>query len=62
MQKFISYEKLSKKNKKEHDKRKRASWGELNPITRKVESKKVYNRKRTAMRDYDTYGGFAFAV
>lgn len=45
MQKFISYEKLSKKKKKEIDQSKREDWGNTNPITRIKESKKVYSRK-----------------
>ena len=45
MQKFISYEKLSKKRKKEIDRSKREDWGNINPITRIKESKKVYSRK-----------------
>ena len=46
MEKFIPYEKLSKKEKRKLDLAKRNTWGELNPVTRKAENCKVYNRKR----------------
>lgn len=45
MHKFISYEKLSKKKKKEIDQLKREDWGSINPIIRIKESKKNYSRK-----------------
>jgi hypothetical protein len=32
---FKSYEKMSKKEKKEHNNRQRKTWGALSPITRK---------------------------
>ena len=47
MEKFIPYEKRSKKEQRKFDAMKRGSWGDVNPVSRKVESKKVYNRKRT---------------
>ena len=47
MEKFIPYEKLSKKEKRKMDLAKRQTWGKLNPVTRKPENSKAYNRKRT---------------
>jgi len=47
MEKFIPYEKLSKKEKRKLDLARRQTWGELNPVTRKPENSKAYNRKRT---------------
>ena len=47
MEKFIPYEKLSKKEKRKIDQARRQTWGELNPVTRKPENSKVYTRKRT---------------
>ena len=35
MEKFIPYEKLSKKKQRELDLKRRGSWGGLNPVTRK---------------------------
>lgn len=46
MDKFVPYEKLSKSKKRELNSKKRNTWGTLNPGTRKIESKKRYNRKR----------------
>ena len=46
MEKFIPYEKLSKKEKRKMDLAKRQTWGELNPVTRKPENSKAYNRNR----------------
>ena len=46
MEKFIPYEKLSKKGKRKLDLAKRQTWGELNPVTRKPENSKAYNRNK----------------
>ena len=46
MARFISYEKLPKKKQHELDRQKRGSWNGLNPVTRKPEDSKVYNRKK----------------
>lgn len=46
MEKFVPYEKMSKKEKRKLDLAKRQTWGELNPVTRKPENSKAYNRKR----------------
>lgn len=41
---FIPYEKLSKKERRLIDQARRKSWGEINPVTRKPESSRAYNR------------------
>ena len=46
MKAFVPYEKLSKKQKKEIDKAKRAAWGEVIPVTKRIDSAKIYNRKK----------------
>ena len=46
MNKFIPYEKMSKKEQQKINKAKRGTWGELNPVTRKPQNSKAYNRKR----------------
>ena len=46
MDKFIPYEKLSKKEKRKIDQTRRQTWGELNPVTRKPDSSKAYNRRK----------------
>ena len=46
MEKFVPYEKLSKKEKRRLDRAKRQTWGDRNPVTRKPENSRAYNRKR----------------
>ena len=46
MDKFIPYEKLSPKKKRETDKEKRGVWYGINPVTRKPGNPKAYNRKK----------------
>lgn len=46
MEKFIPYEKLSKKKKREQNNKKRGNWGALIPITRKIENAKAYKRRK----------------
>ena len=59
MDKFVSYTKLSKKKKREQDRRMRAVWGEVNPVTRKTENEKAYKRNKTRRwKDEYPYGGF----
>lgn len=46
MQKYVPYEKLSKRKKRELDRQRRGDWGLVNPVTRKVESAKAYARNK----------------
>ena len=46
MERFIPYEKLSKKEKRNRDLSRRNTWGQLNPVTRKKENSKAYNRRK----------------
>ena len=61
MEKFIPYEKLSKKKQRELNAMKRGSWGGLNPVTRKPANPKAYNR-RTAQRWKDDSNFVPFLV
>ncbi len=47
MEKFVPYEKLSKKEKRKLDQAKRQTWGDLNPVTRKPTNSKAYNRRKS---------------
>ena len=49
-QKFIPLEKLSKRKQKEHHAMQRRDWGNFNPITKKAENGKAYNRKKSKQR------------
>lgn len=61
MEKFIPYEKLSKKEKRKINLAKRQTWGELNPVTRKPVNSKAYDRnkarnwKRESLPDSGTF-------
>lgn len=45
-EKFVPFEKLSKKKQRELNKQQRATWGSLDPTTRKPENSKAYNRNK----------------
>lgn len=53
MGKFIPREKLSKKARKTLDRKKRVTWGTLNPTTRKPENPKAYQRKKVQPEEDD---------
>lgn len=46
MERFVEYEKLSKKKQKEINNAKRGTWGNIKPVTKVKPSAKVYDRKR----------------
>ena len=54
MARFVPKDKLSKKARKELNRQKRVTW-EFSPVTKTVESKKVYSRKKKA-QNRDDYG------
>ena len=51
MEKFIPYEKLSKKQKRALDVARRGSWGGLSPVTRRAENPKAYQRKKARIEE-----------
>ena len=54
MARFIPKEKLSKKAQKELNRQRRVTW-DFSPVTKAVDSKKIYSRKRKA-QNRDDYG------
>ena len=48
MQKFIPYEKLSKKEQRKLDQARRKTWGQLRPVTRKPKNSRAYDRKKAS--------------
>ena len=54
MAKFIPKGKLSKKAQKEINRQRRVTWG-FSPVTKTVESRKIYSRKKKA-QNRDDYG------
>ena len=61
MAKFVPKGKLSKKAQKELNRQRRVTW-EFSPVTKTVESRKIYSRKRKT-QNRDDYGlSFFIAV
>ena len=46
MEKFIPFKKLSKKEQQKQNAALRGSWYGMNPVTRKPENSKAYNRRK----------------
>ena len=46
MEKYIPYEKLSKKEQKKQNAARRNTWGAVSPVTRKPDSSRAYNRRK----------------
>lgn len=61
MTKFVSREKLGKKARKELDRQRRTLW-QSSPVTKKIDSKKLYNRKKKSHACYDETGMGFFIV
>ena len=61
MRRFVPKEKMNAKARRELDARERGSWNGLNPATKRIESRKLYNRKKARIKYEDTYPG-SFAV
>ena len=55
MEKFVPKEKMSKKLRKKLDAQRRTLWT-VNPVTKKTESAKLYNRKKSSHDRYEDYG------
>lgn len=60
MEKFVSYEKLSKKKKRDADRKNRTVWA-FDPRTRQGKNKKAYDRKK-ARRSYDPDAPFFYGL
>lgn len=54
-QKFVSYQKLGKKARRELDKQKRSDWGNIRPVTRIEENPKAYKRHAKHKRRQEIY-------
>ena len=50
MEKYIPYEKLSKKEKRKLDQARRQTWGCFSPVTRKPENSRAYNRQKMKLQ------------
>ena len=56
MEKFVPYEKLSKKEKRKLDQAKRQTWGDMNPVTRKPKNSRAYDRRKAQSWKNDLSG------
>ena len=62
MEKFVPFEKLSKKKQKELNAMKRGSWHGVNPVSRKSENPKAYHRQKARKWNDDVHDrAFSFA-
>jgi len=52
-QRYVPLDKQSKRKQKEHHAKQRGDWGSINPITRKIENGKAYNRKKSKHERFD---------
>ena len=59
MEKFIPYEKLSKKKKRELDAGRRTVWA-ISPVTRRPENPKAYHRRKAQKRTDDPASVLSF--
>ena len=61
MARFVPKDKLNKKAQKELNRQRRTMW-DFSPVTKTVDSKKRYNRKRNARDRYDDYGASVLII
>ena len=54
MDRFIPYEKLSKKKQREQNKKRRVTWG-FSPVTRNTQNPKAYNRQKARKWNRDDF-------
>ncbi len=62
MDKFIPFEKMSKRKKREIVAHKRQTWGGLNPVTRKPENPKAYKRVKARKWNEDSSTDVPFTL
>ncbi len=60
MEKFVPYEKMSKRERRALDRQRRGSWGAISPVSRRIESKKRYNRKKAKQEQHSASPLFYF--
>ena len=59
MKKYIPYEKLGKRQRRDRDRVARRDWGPMSPVTRKSENPKAYDRAKVR-RDEESRPDFFF--
>ncbi|MBE6930504.1 MAG: hypothetical protein E7463_09515 [Ruminococcaceae bacterium] len=61
MEKFVPYEKLSKKEKRKVDAARRTTW-DVNPVTRMSENPRAYNRRKADRSWKESGAGLPFVL
>jgi hypothetical protein len=61
MEKFIPFEKLSKRRQRELLAKKRGSWGGVSPVTRRPDNPKAYKREKARKWSDDSSADVSFA-
>lgn len=51
MERYIPFEKLSKRKQRELSAKRRGSWGGISPVTRRPKNPRAYDRKKTPRWD-----------
>ena len=46
MERFIPFDKLSKKERRKQNRARRGDWGALNPVTRREKNPRAYDRRK----------------
>lgn len=62
MEKFIPFEKLSKKKQRELNAKNRGTWYGIDPVTRKAPNAKAYDRKKARKWSDESFHDRAFCV
>ena len=52
MGKYVTLDKMNKKQKREFYSMRRNTWGEFSPVTRKVKNGKAYDRNKIKRENY----------
>lgn len=55
MEKFIPYDKLSKKEKRKYDNEKRGDWGNTNPATKVIPNTYKERREKEKIKSHEDY-------
>ncbi|MBR0160276.1 MAG: hypothetical protein IJQ02_03125 [Oscillospiraceae bacterium] len=61
MEKFVPYEKLSKKQRRAVDANRREMWS-ISPVTRRPENPRAYKREKTRKRMFDDSSSVSFCL
>lgn len=51
MKKFVPYEKMSKRKRKEIDKEKRGDWGNINPVSKVIPDKRQKLKEKISEKE-----------